>query len=299
MNVRRMAMTLTASAAALGLAGVMISTVLPMKARAQESRTGTTEGKPKSGPKILHQVRAEYPPIAKVKGIEGPVSLEVNIDARGMVSDARVLSGPEELRRAAMQAVLQWQFEASGYQTRAEVEMNFSLVKDPGERRVLGVLRGVEFDKIPADAQARILPRLPVKEGETLYADAVKEIQRAVAEVSPSYGVTVSEDQVLRISGMPTMIRIGGNVQSAKLVKKGKVVYPPEAKEARIQGTVRFNVTIAPDGKVSKAELVAGHPLLAQAALEGVQQWEYQPTLLNGNPVAVMTMVDVNFTLAN
>ncbi len=82
-------------------------------------------------------------------------------------------------------------------------------------------------------------------------------------------------------------------------MKKGKVVYPPEAKAARIQGTVRFSVTIAPDGKVSNIELVSGHPMLVQAALDGVRQWEYQPTLLNGNPVSVLTMVDINFTLSD
>ncbi|MFN7934300.1 MAG: TonB family protein [Bryobacteraceae bacterium] len=299
MNAKRMAMTLTASAAVLGLAGVMVSTLLPMKARAQESRGATSEGTPKSGPKVLHKVRAEYPPIAKVKRIEGVVSMEVNIDARGVVSDAKVLSGPEELRRAAMQAVLQWQFEAGGYPTRSEIDMTFSLVKDSGERLALGALRRVEFDKVPAEVQARMLPRLPVKEGETLYADTVKEIQRAVTEVAPGYSVSFSEDQVLRISTTPQTIRIGGNVQSAKLVKQGKVIYPPEAKAARIQGTVRFSVTIAPDGKVSNVELVAGHPMLVQAALDGVRQWEYQPTLLNGNPVSVLTMVDVNFTLSD
>jgi len=297
MNVRRMAMTLTASAAVLALAGITISTVLPMKAPAQERRE-SNEARPKSGPRAIHKAAAVYPPIAKVKGIEGVVSLEVSIDARGLPTDVRVISGPEELRRAAIQSVMQWQFEPTGFPARAEVDMNFSLAKDPGERQMLGVLRAVEFDKVPVDLQARILPRLPVKEGETLYADNVKDIQRAIAEVSTGLSASFSEDQVLRIAAMPQTIRVGGNVQSAKLVKKGKVVYPPEAKAARIQGTVRFNVTIAPDGKITNIELVAGHPMLVQAALEGVRQWEYEPTHLNGKPVAVMTMVDVNFTLS-
>ncbi|MBL8176329.1 MAG: TonB family protein, partial [Bryobacterales bacterium] len=299
MNLRKMAMTLAGSAAVLALAGMAISTVLPMKARAQESRAGAGVGKTKGGPRALHSPAAAYPPLARVKGIEGTVQMEVSIDARGLVSEAKVLSGPEELRRAAMQAVLQWQFETAGNATRAEVEMNFALVKDGGERQMLGVLRKVEFVHVPAELQARIAPRLPLKEGDVVYADQVKEIQREVAEVSPGFNVSMTEDQVLRISAMPMTIRVGGNVQSAKLVKKGKVVYPPEAKAARIQGTVRFSVTIAPDGKVSNIELVAGHPILVQAAMEGVRQWEYEPTLLNGKPVAVMTMVDVNFTLSD
>jgi protein TonB len=60
---------------------------------------------------------------------------------------------------------------------------------------------------------------------------------------------------------------------------------------------VRFNVIIAQDGHISDVALVAGHPLLVPAAQEAVKQWVYRPTLLNGDPVEVVTQVDVNFML--
>jgi protein TonB len=93
-------------------------------------------------------------------------------------------------------------------------------------------------------------------------------------------------------------IRVGGNVQAAKLVRKPIPIYPALAKQARIQGTVRFNAIIGTDGTIRNLQLVTGHPLLVPSATEAVRQWAYQPTLLNGEPVEVSTTIDVNFTLS-
>jgi protein TonB len=95
----------------------------------------------------------------------------------------------------------------------------------------------------------------------------------------------------------PQRIRVGGNVQAAKIVRQPKPIYPPLAKQARIQGTVRFTAIIGRDGTIQNLQLVSGHPLLVPSAQEAVKQWVYQPTLLNGEPVEVITQIDVNFTL--
>jgi protein TonB len=95
----------------------------------------------------------------------------------------------------------------------------------------------------------------------------------------------------------PSRIRIGGNVQQTKLVSKPNPVYPLEAKQAHVQGVVKLNATIARDGTIQHLDVISGHPLLVPAALEAVRQWVYHPTLLNGQPVEVMTQIDVNFTL--
>src|SRR6266849_6650572 len=87
-------------------------------------------------------------------------------------------------------------------------------------------------------------------------------------------------------------IRVGGNVQAANLVKKIAPPYPPLAKQARIQGTVRFNATISKEGTIQNLTLVSGHPLLVPAATEAVKQWAYKPTLLNGEAVEVLTTID-------
>jgi len=96
----------------------------------------------------------------------------------------------------------------------------------------------------------------------------------------------------------PKQIRVGGNVQSAKLINQPKPAYPPLARQARIQGVVRFNAVIGKDGAIQNLTLVSGHPLLVPSATDAVRQWRYQPTLLNGEPVEVVTQIDVNFTLS-
>jgi len=96
----------------------------------------------------------------------------------------------------------------------------------------------------------------------------------------------------------PKQIRVGGNVQAAKLLNQPKPAYPPLARQARIQGVVRFNAVIGKDGTIQNLTLVSGHPLLVPSATEAVRQWRYQPTLLNNEPVEVVTQIDVNFTLS-
>jgi TonB family protein len=95
----------------------------------------------------------------------------------------------------------------------------------------------------------------------------------------------------------PQRIRVGREVQKAKLVLQAAPVYPPLATQARISGVVRLNVIIGKDGTVQNITVSSGHPLLVPAALDAVKQWVYQPTLLNGQPVEVVTQVEVNFSL--
>ena len=96
----------------------------------------------------------------------------------------------------------------------------------------------------------------------------------------------------------PKRIRVGGQVESARLIFQPKPEYPPLAKMARIQGTVRLDAVISKDGTIQDLKVISGHPLLVKAALDAVQRWRYQPTLLNGEAVEVATEIDVNFTLA-
>ncbi len=96
----------------------------------------------------------------------------------------------------------------------------------------------------------------------------------------------------------PKRIRVGGQVEQAKLIFQPKPEYPPLAKMARIQGVVRLEAIISQDGTIQDLKVLQGHPLLVKSALEAVQRWRYQPTLLNGEPVQVVTEIDVNFTLA-
>jgi len=89
--------------------------------------------------------------------------------------------------------------------------------------------------------------------------------------------------------------RVAPEVISANLITRVDPVYPPLARQARISGTVRFNITIGADGLVKNLQLVSGHPLLVSAAREAVAQYVYKPTLLNGEQIEVASSVSVLF----
>jgi protein TonB len=95
----------------------------------------------------------------------------------------------------------------------------------------------------------------------------------------------------------PTRVKQGGNVTAASILQQTRPLYPPLARQARIQGNVVLHAIIDKDGKVAQLEVISGHPLLVQSALDAVRQWRYKPTLLNGDPVEVDTTITVTFTM--
>jgi len=97
----------------------------------------------------------------------------------------------------------------------------------------------------------------------------------------------------------PRKIRVSESVESGLLEKKVQPIYPQEAKDAHVQGTVLMKVVIDTDGNVANLEVISGHPMLVPPSLEAVRQWKYKPYRLNDVPVEVETQVQVNYTLAN
>ena len=93
-------------------------------------------------------------------------------------------------------------------------------------------------------------------------------------------------------------VRIGGSIPEPRKLKNVSPVYPPDAIQARVQGVVVLECTISTSGKVVKTRVLRGIPLLSEAAVAAVEQWEYTPTLLNGVPVPVIMTVTVNFKLS-
>jgi protein TonB len=96
----------------------------------------------------------------------------------------------------------------------------------------------------------------------------------------------------------PQRVRVSTGVATGLLIRKVQPNYPPLARQARIQGTVVLQAEISKEGTIQNLQLISGHPMLAPAAIEAVKQWRYKPYLLNGEPVAVDTQVQVNFTLS-
>ena len=92
---------------------------------------------------------------------------------------------------------------------------------------------------------------------------------------------------------------VGGKVQAPRILREVQPIYPPLARDARIQGTVVVDSVIDANGNVTQLKLVSGHPLLVTAAFNAVQQWKYEPTRLNGVPIAVEMHVTVHFNLGS
>jgi TonB family protein len=101
-------------------------------------------------------------------------------------------------------------------------------------------------------------------------------------------------------TGAPTRIRVGGNVQAAKLITRVNPIYPATLKQQGIEGTVLLRTVISTAGVPLEIELLntSAHPEFVAVSTDAVRQWRYEPTLLNGNPVEVITNITINFTLS-
>jgi TonB family protein len=352
---------------------------------------------------LMHRVPVGYPEDARKKGVQGAVTVEATLDGSGTVTDARVISGPQELRRGAVQSVFEWHFTKDAANSTRLVTIDFRLPPPGSLEPIGGVIGGVpggvaggvpggvignfeykrqgftmagqesesrqrEIAAVEAklkalasqqqqpDAQreaqieemkaklvkmaemagrnsggapntrtlkrisitglpdsARDELRLPVHIGDALTEQSVAAAREAVSKYDPhlrfNFRVAANGDSYIDIGvpGAATLepaaadgprIKVGGNVQSAKLRSQPRPVYPPEAKQARISGVVHLMAIIAVDGTVKRLEVMDGHPLLVPSALDAVRQWVYEPTYLNGEPVEIETQIDVNFTLS-
>jgi TonB family protein len=155
---------------------------------------------------------------------------------------------------------------------------------------VPGELRGVVIYRVGEATAAKLTEEDPVVKAGILKAE--------LHPWATGKGVLASGQPLQALSSPPPRrITIGGNVQAARLINRVQPVYPEEASNEKISGTVKLHVVIAKDGKVQQIQVVSGHPLLVQAAIDAVRQWQYQPTLLNGQPVEVDTQIDVVFSL--
>jgi protein TonB len=90
-------------------------------------------------------------------------------------------------------------------------------------------------------------------------------------------------------------VRIGGQVSAPALVKRVEPVYPAIAQLAAIDGIVILDAIVDEHGRIQSVKVLRGHPLLAKAAAEAVQQWEYEPLKLNGTPTAFELTVSLWF----
>ncbi len=143
--------------------------------------------------------------------------------------------------------------------------------------------RGIQRSRIASRACRQVTACWADSAAETFSADSAAAVPPSAPPPPPK--------------ATPSRIKLGGQVQAAKIVAQPQPLYPALARQARIQGNVVLHAIIDKDGRVGQLEVVSGHPLLVQSALDAVKQWRYQPTQLNGDPVEVDTTITVTFVL--
>jgi TonB family protein len=276
------------------------------------------------GAEVMHRAPVNYPVGARGTRAEGTVTMELALDSAGSVADARVLSGPLELRKSSILSVMQWHFAKDAASTTRQVRITYqapanapampgrvAIAPMPGPSPLDGKkVEHINIIGLPAEARADLLSRLPVHEGDAYSSDLGIKTLTTVRQFDEhlSYGFRDSNGSLtLQIStpgayieppSDPKRITIGGNVQQAKLISQPRPVYPADAKAARVQGTVTLEALIGADGHVANLTVLSGDAMLVPSAMQAVSQWVYQQTLLNGVPVEVKTQIDVNYTLA-
>jgi TonB family protein len=359
MSKSRMAARVAAACSSMAVTAGLALWLIPFVSAAQtvQDDPGVTVD---AGATLMHRAAVRNP--ARAAGV---LTLEASLNAKGEVTDAHVMSGPEDLRKDALTSVLQWHYTPGP--TRVQISMRFDATEPAGGIGAgvggglggglgggvgAGVARGVPRD-VPAgvpggrsgtftsapraaavpttlksidvagfspEAEQEIRRRIPLRIGDPI---APQDIARTVDGVHEydshallSWGEDAATHQTaLRITSttsppvfsaapkavvsFPGAHPIGSVIAAANIVNQPQPVYPQLAKQARIQGVVKFEIKIGKDGSVQQMELISGSPLLVQAAKDAVSQWTYRPTRLNNEPVEVQTEVTVNFSLTD
>jgi TonB family protein len=229
-------------------------------------------------PRRTLSVVATYPAEARAIDATAIVTLVATLDDTGRVAEIRkareplVMSSqtpppnPTALRiaaeafiRDAASALRRWQYEQPA---SAPISFNVSFAFKPGAEAV---------------ATQNIATATPLT---------------AVASATPTAAPFPPPPP-----GTPQPVRVGGGIKAPTQIKKVQPVYPAIAQSARVSGVVIMEALIGVDGRVTNAQVLRSIPLLDQAALDAVKQWEYTPTLLNGVPVPVIMTVTVTFML--
>jgi TonB family protein len=220
-------------------------------------------------PRRIKDVKPEYPAAALEARVAGVVIVEALIGAEGKVVKARVLRSIPLLDQAALDAVKQWEWEPTmlnGAAVPVVITATVNFMPSAGS----GAIGEAAIPPPPP-------PPPPAKA-----ASAASAVAGAKDAADPWYpdGIT----------------RVGSGIQPPRKVVDVRAVYPQEALDANVQGVVIIEVVIGTDGKVTQARVLRSIPMLDQAALDAVKQWEFTPTVVNGMLKTVVMTVTVNFT---
>lgn len=281
-----------------------------------------------AGGALMHRSAVPYPVEALAKGIEGTVVVQVRLDENGEVDDAAVLSGPNELRKAVLQSVLNWHFQKSGTSTQtvsirfvkpAGTPMptpvpSFRATSSPGPPRTftIGKIERMEVTGLPDEQKNELLSRLTIHAGDNWTPGALTETARIAKSFDSHLTTTLARNSrggfEIRIDAPavapppppPTegIFSVGNGTLPPTLISKVEPQYTEEARTAKYDGSVMLAVVVGADGKAEDIRILK--PLgmgLDEKAIEAVRQWVFRPGTNQGVPVRVRAQIEVNFRL--
>ncbi len=285
MSSRRIVATCAAMALIVGLGSWYAVAAFPLR----DSGQATTAASFEAGPLELraHAVtpenpvprRVHYEPVMlpdSIDSIRGNFGVKVTLDDVGRVAEARYV---------------RMQFATPGLTFEAHSAVD---LRDRGTRLLEGVAKG--DGRVDAAESRRTFEALfdsvAASVRQWRYDPPFEAPLSFVVDVPFSKGPEV---MAFKPRQEGDALRVGGNIKSPVKIKDVKPVYPPIAREAGVAGVVIIEVRIGTDGRVEDGRVLRSIPLLDQAALDAVKQWEFAPTLMNGVAVPIMMTVTINF----
>ena len=213
-------------------------------------------------PERITYVAPEYPAVAQAARVSGVVIIEATVSPEGNVAEAHVIRSIALLDMAAIDAVRQWKYTPT-------------------------TLNGVPVPVIMTVTVNFVTP------------DGASSLSGSGSENSfgASHPLTSQAPPEPVFLNGKEVARIGGDVKPPERTKYVSPIYPEIAQTSRVSGIVIIEAVIDETGHVAEARILRSIPLLDQAALDAVKQWEYAPLMLNGVAVPVVMTVTVNFTL--
>lgn len=210
-----------------------------------------------------------YPPLAKATRVQGVVLLDVRIGSDGRVTGVDVIRGHVMLVQAAIDAVRNYVYKPfffNGNPVSIRTTVHVPFVLDAG---------------VDPDIEMQL--------------NATSQPGTINVPPPPPPPPPPPEAGASSMVGSPQAMQVSKEIAQGNLIEPAKPVYPPLAKAARVQGVVTLNARIGSGGRVIGVNVISGHPLLTQAAIEAVKQYLYKPFKINGKDIEVVTTVEVQF----
>lgn len=274
MSSRRIVLASVATALMVLAGSWMTVGAFPMMQQGQEGQAGPGPLERRANPitpenpvpRRVYSAAAQYPPEALSSGARGAVQLRITLDESGRVAEVRKIDTflrgagtfADAFVRSAVDAVRQWQYEPP-----ASPPISFTIM--------LGFQRDSEATLIAQDTS----PSRPVAGPAGPGASALP---------APAWHRGA--------------LHVGGAIKPPAKIKDVGPEYPPVALAAGVEGVVIIEARVEADGRVGEMRILRSIPLLDQAALDAVRQWEFRPTLMNGQPVPVIMTITINFSLS-